>query len=115
MRESSLARVSKNGVADEERAHLADELRRLTRASHRLNEVRERVKLRADETDHELVVVRVDAVTREANVVRQVLRAVRFSDVAVFTQYAAALARFELLEGAVSAERILDGPGPALV
>src|SRR4051812_3759820 len=62
--------------ADEERPHLRDELARLSRLPHRLNEMRERMQLLADEADHELVVAGVDPVAREANVVRELLLAV---------------------------------------
>ena len=71
------------GVADEERAHLLDELARLPRLAHRLHQVRQRVKVPPDQADDELVVARVEPVAREADVVRQLLRAVRHPELRV--------------------------------
>src|SRR5262245_58284918 len=69
----------------------------------------------ADEADHELVVLGVEPVTREAHVVREIGRGVRFSDRAVLAQDPALFARFEPREGARTPERVPDGPGPGLV
>src|SRR4051812_30086941 len=72
----SLADVRAEHVPDEERAHLLDELARLARLAHRLDEMRERVEILAHEADHELVVLGVDAVTRETDVGRELLLSV---------------------------------------
>src|SRR4051794_26724840 len=55
--------TSVDGVTDEEGSHLYDELRGLTCSAHGLHDVRQRMKLLADESDHELVVVRIEPVT----------------------------------------------------
>src|SRR5689334_21950867 len=59
-------------VTDEERSHLDDELGRLTRLSHRLDDVRQRMQRLADETDDELVVFGVEPMAREPDVVSEV-------------------------------------------
>src|SRR5829696_1090730 len=91
-RAGSAARASPGNTADEERTELLDELGGLPRLSHGLYDVRKRVKVLADESDHEVVVVRVEAVTREPHVVREILRAVGSADRAVLAQDAPLLA-----------------------
>ena len=60
-------------MSDKERPQRLQILRRLDRFSHRLHQVRQRVELATDQADHEVVVVRVDAVTGEADVADDIL------------------------------------------
>ena len=89
-----------SGVADEEGAHLVDELAGLPGLAHRLHEVRERVKVAADEADDELVVAGIEAVAGQANVVRELLGAVGHPDLRVLAQDLRLLVRLEPGEGA---------------
>jgi len=57
--------------------------RGLLRLPHRLHDRRERIQILADEADDEVVVVFVEAVARQADVVRVVARAERHADRAV--------------------------------
>src|SRR5882724_3715205 len=104
-----------HGVPDEEGTHLHDELRRLPGAAHGLHDVRQGMKLLPDEPDDELVVVGVEAMAREADVVSEVRRAVRFADLRVLAQDPALFLRLQPLEGAAAPERVPHRPGPALV
>src|SRR5688572_27532018 len=109
--------LSATGVApscspDEERSHLHDELRGLTRSAHGLDHVRQRMQLTADQADHELVVVGVQAMAREPNVVGQIRFAIRLADGGVLLQNRDLFRTLELLESASAPERIPDGPGP---
>ena len=73
-------------VADEERAHLAMNslVCRVLRIA--CTRCESGWSSRADEADDELVVARVEPVAREANVVRQLLRAVRHANLRVLAQ-----------------------------
>ena len=81
----SLARRSRqralpDRVADEERPERLEYCEVCTVLRMRLDEVRERVQLLAHEADHEVVVVDVEAVAREADVVGEVGVAVGAAD-----------------------------------
>src|SRR5579859_5992679 len=72
--------------ANEERAHLLDVLRGLRRFAHGLHARRERVELRADQPNHEIVVVFVQAETRQAHILREARRPECMSDGPVLAQ-----------------------------
>ena len=50
--------------ADEERSHVADELGGLPRATHRLDDMRQRVEVPAHKANDELMILRIEPVTR---------------------------------------------------
>ena len=75
-----------DGLADKERPDLAEVLRRLPRLAHPLDDGRERIQRLAQEPDDEVVVVRIKAVTRQADVVRVVGATIGTSDASVFHQ-----------------------------
>ena len=102
-------------ASDEERSHLLDVLRGLHRATHRLHDMRERMKLRTDQSNQKLVVIGVEAVTGEPHVVREVLFAVRPSNGGMLTKDAALLSPLELLERTGAPKRIPDRPVPLWV
>src|SRR5207237_3078621 len=79
----SWKRALPDRVADEEGPERLEILRRLRRRPHALHDVRERMKVLADETDHEVVVAHVEAVAREADVVHEIRLAVGAADDAV--------------------------------
>src|SRR5205823_4012266 len=86
---------------------------RLPRLPHRLHDVRERMKIFADEPDDEVVVGGIEAVAREADVVGEVFGAVRAADDRVLAEDRCLLAWLELREGSAASERIPDGPVPS--
>ena len=65
--------------------------------------------------DHEVVVVAIEPMTRQADVVREIGRAERHADGAVLRQNRALLVRRELREASAPAQRIPDRPAPVLV
>src|SRR5579862_9750749 len=73
-------------TANEERAHLLDVLRGLRGFAHGLHARRERIKLRADQPDHEIVVVLVQAETCQAHVLRKARCPECMSDGSVLAQ-----------------------------
>src|SRR5688572_32654450 len=101
-----------NRATHEEWSHLPDVLGRLTGAAHRLNHVRQWMQFLADQTDHELVVVGVEAMAGEADVVGEIGVSITLSDHRVFAQDRALLTTFELLERADPPKRVPDRPGP---
>src|SRR4051812_39649933 len=72
--------------ADEERAQPVEVQRRLLGLPHALDDHRERLQLRADETDHEVVVVLVQSVTGKADVVAEPCAAEGLADSRVLHQ-----------------------------
>ena len=72
-------------------------------------------ELLADEADDEVVVVLVEAVARQADVVREVGGAVRHADRAVLGENHALLLGRQLREPAAAPERIPDGPAPVRI
>src|SRR5438034_361467 len=60
--------------------------------------------------NYELVVFRVEPVTREAHVVRELLLTVRVTDGAMLAHHPADFLRLEAREGAAAAERVPNVP-----
>ena len=82
------------------------------------------MELASDQADHEVVVVRVDAMAREPDVVREILLAVRTADRAVLTEdgamtgmYAVAAGgrRLAALQRLVAEGRLADLLGPEVL
>ncbi len=97
-------------MAHEEGPEARQVLRRLGGAAHRLHEVGERVQVPADEADHEVVVVGVEAVAGETDVVAETCAAEGHPDAAVLHEDRVLLPAGQLLEGARAAEWIPDRP-----
>ena len=72
-------------VAYEKWPHFLDKFAGLSRFAHRLNEMRKRMEISSDEADQKLVVPGVETVTRETNVVRELLLSVRHPERSVLT------------------------------
>jgi hypothetical protein len=102
-------------VSDEEGSHFLDEFARLPRLSHRLNEVGDWMQLAAHQSDDELVVGAVEAVASKADVMRQVLRSVRHTDLRMFPQNLRLLVRLEAGECSRSSKRVPDMPAVPFV
>lgn len=90
-------------AADEKRAHLGDEFARLSGFTHRLDDMRQRMKRRTDETDDEVVVMGIEAVASEADVMGEVLGTIGSTDRSMLAKDGSLLPRFELGECATAA------------
>src|ERR1700733_1334793 len=73
------------------------------------------MQILSDEPDDELVVGCIEAMTREANVVRQILLAIRHPDLRVLSQDWTLLSRGKLGELARATKGVPDVPGIGLV
>ena len=98
------------GPADEERAQAIEVERGLLRLAHGLDDRRQREQLLADEADHEVVVVAVEAMAGEADIVRQIGGAEGHADGAVLGEDGALLFGRELRETAAAPQRIPRRP-----
>lgn len=115
LREYELAGAAAQDAADEEGAHLGDELGRLARLAHRLDQVRQRVQLAAHQPDDELVVGGVEAVARQTDVVGQLLLPVGHAQGGVLAHDGGLLLVVEAVEGADAAQRVPDVPAEVRV
>src|SRR5262249_21267148 len=90
--------------------HALNELRRLARAAHVLDELRERVEVGADDAEDELVVVAIEAVALEPDVERFPRLAVAAADRRVLGHDPPLLLLRQAVESADAPERVPDGP-----
>src|SRR5687768_15431344 len=97
------------GASDEERSHPIDVERSLLSLAHRLHDGGEGVERLADQPDHEVVVVAIEAEARQANVVHVIRGAEPHADLAVLGEHGALLFGRQLHEAPAAAERIPDG------
>src|SRR4029079_7258984 len=95
---------------DEERPESLEVERRLFRLPHALHDDRQRMELRAEEPDDEVVVVAVEAVAREPDVEAETRAAECHSDATVLHEDRVLLPARELLERTRPPERVPDRP-----
>src|SRR5262245_8191 len=102
-------------MADEEGPHRLNVFSSLASLSHGLNDVRQGVELSTHQTNHELVVMRIEPVAGEADIVGEVSLSVGLSNHAVFSENRSLLLMWQLGEGPSPSQGIPDGPGPLRV
>ena len=102
-------------MPDEKRSKPIEIQRCLLRLAHRLHDGRKWKEIFADQTDDEVVVVRIEAVASQAHVVRVIGGAERLADGTVFGKDGALLIRRKLFERAVPAQRVPNGPPPVRI
>src|SRR5207249_9704868 len=102
-------------TADEERSEPLEVQRGLLRLAHRLHDRREWIQLLPDQSDDEVVVLFVEAVARQADVVRVVAGPERHADGAVLGENHPLLFRRELREPAAPPQRIPERPPPVAI
>src|SRR6476661_3689586 len=91
-------------------SHLLDVLRSLPRSPHGLHARRKRIQLSADQADHEVIIVLVQAEAGETNVGRETGLAERMADFAVLAQDGRLFLGCQRVKRARAAQRIPDRP-----
>ena len=107
-----LAHVLPQRPADKERPQPLQVQRRLLGLAHALHDRRQRVQLRPQQPDHEVVVVLVQPVARQPDVRAVARPAIGVADAAVLHQDRALLRRRQLLERPRPPQRVPDRPRP---